>query len=118
MKSFFKSLVCHTFALALIVLPFQTGQASMIGIDQMGAPAGAQSERTQVNDMLSRAETVKAFEMMGLDPIAASERLAAMTDEEVRSLTGKINAVPAGADGGLALLILVVFFIWFFAFRS
>jgi len=118
MKSFLKSLVSHTFALALIVLPFQTGQASMIGIDQMDSTAGAQSERVLVNDMLSRAETVKAFEMMGLDSSAATERLAAMTDEEVRSLAGKINAAPAGADGGLALLVLVVFFIWFFAFRS
>ena len=41
-----------------------------------------------------------------------------MTDDEVGTLAGKIHSLPAGADGGgLALLILVVFFIWYFAFR-
>jgi hypothetical protein len=39
-----------------------------------------------------------------------------MTDAEVGTLAGQINAVPVGGDGIVAL-VLVVFFIWYFAFR-
>jgi hypothetical protein len=42
-----------------------------------------------------------------------------MTDDEVGTLAGKIRAMPAGGDGtGLALVIVVVFVIWYFAFRK
>jgi hypothetical protein len=41
-----------------------------------------------------------------------------MTDEEVRSLAGKIAAAPAGADVGSVVLVLVIIWaIWYFAFR-
>ena len=51
-----------------------------------------------------------------MDPQAARDRVAALTDEGVHTLAGKVNAVPAGGEG-LVLLILVIFFIWYFAFR-
>ena len=35
---------------------------------------------------------------MGVDVNAAQERVAALTDDEARSLAGKLGAVPAGAD--------------------
>ena len=54
---------------------------------------------------------------MGIDAQTAQNRVASMTDDEVGTLAGKIHAMPAGADGGLALIILIVFFIWYFAFR-
>jgi hypothetical protein len=90
----------------------------MIGTDQANTVASAQADRIALTGLLSRAETVSQFQSMGLDAALASSRVAAMTDSEVQSLAGKINALPAGADGGgLALLILVVFFVWYFAFR-
>lgn len=116
MKSFLKNTLCRFMVIALMMLPFQTGQAGMIGADKVNAAAAVQADRNLVLNHLSRSQTANEFQSLGLDAQAAMERVAAMTDAEVSSLAGKIHAVPAGGDG-LVLLILVVFFIWYFAFR-
>lgn len=116
MNNAFKKMVCRFVAVALVMLPFQTGQAKMIGTDQMDLATTAQVDRSLVLGHLSRSQTVSEFQALGLDAREARDRVAAMTDEEVGSLAGKIHAVPAGGDG-LVALILVVFFIWYFAFR-
>ena len=116
MNTAFKKMMCRFLAVALITLPFQTGQASMISTDQVSAAATVQANRSLVLNHLNRAQTVNEFQALGLDAQQAGDRVAAMTDEEVGNLAGQINAVPAGGDG-LVALILVVFFIWYFAFR-
>jgi hypothetical protein len=117
MKITLKSLICQVLVIATMMLPFQSGQAAMIGTDQAATIAGAQADRIALTNLLNRTETINQFQSLGLDAALASSRVAAMTDSEVHSLTGQINALPAGADGGIALLILVIFFIWYFAFR-
>ena len=116
MKSALANMICRFLAIALMMLPFQTGQAKMIGTDQVNPAATVQVDRDVVLNYLNRSQTVNEFQTLGLDAKAASDRVAAMTDDEVSALAGKISAVPAGGDG-LVLLILVVFFIWYFAFR-
>lgn len=115
MNSTFKKLLCRFLAVALITLPFQTGQASMIGTDQVNAAATVQADRNLVSSYLSRAQTVSELQALGLDAQDARDRVASMTDAEVSSLAGQINAAPAGSS--IVLLVLVVFFIWYFAFR-
>jgi len=116
MKSTFKHLICRFLMLALMILPFQTGHASMIGADQTNAAATVQVERNIVLNYLSRSQTIDELQSMGLDSQTAKDRVAAMTDAEVKNLAGTITAAPAGGDG-LVLLVLVVFIIWYFAFR-
>lgn len=117
MNSTFKKLLCRFLAVALITLPFQTGQASMIGTDQVNAAVTVQAERNLVSSYLSRSQTVNEFQALGLDAQDARDRVASMTDAEISTLAGQIHAVPAGGDG-LVVLVLVVFFIWYFAFRK
>jgi hypothetical protein len=112
-----KVMICRMLAIAMMMLPFQTGQAAMIGTDQVNIAATAQQDRAQVSSYLTRSQTVSQFQSLGLDTQTALDRVAAMSDDEVASLAGKINAAPAGADG-LVLLILVVFGVWYFAFRK
>ncbi|MDD5176339.1 MAG: PA2779 family protein [Sterolibacterium sp.] len=116
MKLTIRNLINRILVVALIMAPFQSGQASMISIDQVSTTLSAQADRNTVVNLLSRAETINEFQSVGLDAKSTIDRVAAMTDEEVRTLAGKINAVPVGGDGLIAL-ILVVFFIWYFAFR-
>ena len=117
MKSALTQMLCRFLALALMILPYQIGHAGMIGTDQAASPASVQADRNAISSFLSRSQTVDEMQALGLDAQAARDRVAAMTDAEVTTLAGKINALPAGGDGGLALLILVIFFIWYFAFR-
>lgn len=117
MKSVLKVMICRFLAIALFMLPFQSGQAGMIGTDQMNSASTVQVERNVVLNYLNRSQTVDQFQTLGVDAQAARDRVAAMTDDEVGTLAGKISAVPAGGDGGLVLLVLVGFIIWYFAFR-
>lgn len=116
MKSTLSHMICRFLVFALAILPFQTGQASMISTDKANTAATVQVDRSLVMNYLNRAQTESELQTMGLDPQSAKDRVAAMSDVEVGTLAGKISAAPAGGDG-LVLLILVVFFIWYFAFR-
>lgn len=116
MNSALAKMICRFMAIAMMMLPFQSGQASMIATDQVVSAASVQVDRNIVLSYLNRSQTVDEFQNLGLDAQAAKERVAAMTDSEVGELAGKISAAPAGGDG-LVLLVLVVFFIWYFAFR-
>ena len=117
MRAAATQLLCQFLAIALMMLPYQGAQAGMIGADQAASPARVQADRHTISSFLSRAQTVTELQSLGLDPQAARDRVAAMTDAEASSLAGRIDALPAGADGGLLVLILVVFIIWLVAFR-
>ncbi len=117
MRSILKTLLCYILVVASIVMPFQAAQAGMIGVDQVSSTMSAQADRSDVNNFLNRAATMNQLQSMGVDPQTAKARVASMSDAEVTTLAAKIHTLPAGADGGLALIVLVVFFIWYFAFR-
>lgn len=118
MKTTLIGMICRFLAVAMVLIPFQTGQASMIGTDQAVAAATATADRNTVLNFLNRSQTETELQSLGLDPQTAKDRVAAMTDAEVGKLAGQIHAAPAGADGtGLVVLILVVFLVWYVAFR-
>ncbi|HUG75903.1 MAG TPA: PA2779 family protein [Burkholderiales bacterium] len=84
--------------------------AGMIATD--AAQAG--DERARVRAMLARPELAREIERMGIAPQEAAERVDAMTEAEVRSLAGRLDALPAGAqvsDRNLLLLILLILLI-------
>ena len=94
--------------------------AGMIGTDQV-ATAGTASDRAYVQSVLSRAEISSALQSMGVDPKMAADRVAALTDEEVRTLSGKLQAVPAGAVSGWTvaiILIIVAILVWWIWYRK
>jgi hypothetical protein len=101
----------------MIWSPMQLAQAGMIGTDQVASVA-SQADRNTVLQFLSRAEVTSQLQSLGVDASTVKDRVAAMTDQEVQSLAGKIQSMPAGADDtGLIILILVVaavvWWVWF-----
>jgi hypothetical protein len=107
-----KQIICRLLVVLMAWTPFQIAQAGMIGTDQVVAST-SQADRGAVMNFISRADVSSQLQALGLDTATAKDRVAAMTDEEVRSLAGRINAMPAGADGGgLILLIIIVAVIW------
>lgn len=119
MKSSLKRMLCSFLVIAMAMLPFQS-QAGMIGADAAIVSAASQADRTTVTSFLNRAETATQLQSLGVDPASALSRVASMTDAEVASLAGKIHQLPVGADSGLGSLLvlaLVVWAIWYFAFR-
>ena len=49
---------------------------------------------------------------MGVDPAAVQERLAALTDEELQTLEGRLDSLPAGGDAlaviGIVFVVLII----------
>ena len=107
-----KRVICQLLIVLMAWTPFQIAQAGMIGTDQV-VTSSSQADRSTVLGFVSRADVAGQLATMGLDPATAKDRVAAMTDEEVRSLAGRIQSMPAGADAtGLLVLIILVAVIW------
>ena len=114
------SALTRTFCRVLIVLmawmPIHMAQAGIISTDQ--AIVSAQSDRAAVLNLIQRSDVAGQLQSLGVDLAAAKDRVGAMTDDEVRSLAGQLQSLPAGADGtGLVVLILVGVLVWYFFFR-
>ena len=107
--------ICRMLIISTAMLPFQAVQAGMIGADQVAVAAGAQAERLAVLSLVSRADVASQLQSFGLDPSTARDRVAAMTDEEVHSLAGQLNSLPAGANSGWvwAAVIIIGVLIWY-----
>jgi hypothetical protein len=97
MKSTMMRFICRMLVVSLVMLPFQSIQAGMIGADQAAAVASAQLERQALLSLISRSDVAGQMQSLGVDLKTAKDRVAAMTDEEVHSLTGKLDSLPAGA---------------------
>lgn len=107
-----KRIICRLLIVMMAWMPYQIAQAGMIGTDQVVAST-SQADRNAVLNFVSRADVTSQLQAFGLDPATAKDRVAAMTDEEVRYLSGRIQSMPAGASGsGLLLLIIIVAVIW------
>lgn len=112
-----KKMTCQAVIVSMLALSFQTASAGLIGAGQ-AAPATVQNDRAAVFEVLARADTASQLEAMGVDPLQARDRVAAMSDQEVSQLAADIRQAPAGADGGTVLAVIVIAAaIWYFAYR-
>ena len=114
MNSAWARAVCRLLIVLTIWVPFQAAQAGIIGTEQVVSQA-TQAERNTVLGFVSRADVAGQLQALGLDPASAKDRVAAMSDQEVQMLAGRIQTLPAGAldAGGVLLLLLVIGVIWY-----
>lgn len=89
--------------LALSTMP---ARAEMIGTAQLLAPS-ADTQRERVDAFLARADVRQHFEVLGVDPVDAAQRVASLTDAELQELSGHIDSLPAGA-GALEIVLIII----------
>jgi hypothetical protein len=94
-------------AVSLVGLPLST-QAALIETDQVLRQAQVQSDRDRVHDLIARADVQNALQSYGVTPQAAQQRVDALTDMEIRQITGKLDSLPAGAIGSGETVLIVV----------
>jgi hypothetical protein len=112
MRSPLLRLVSRILIVCMIGLPFQV-HAGLIGTDQVVTAEQALAARGTVASFIDRSEVASQLQALGLTAQDAKDRVAALTDQEVAKLAGQIQSLPAGADGGaLILLILIGVLIW------
>lgn len=101
----------------IVSLPLGAAQAKLVATEQVVAETSAPSERERIIAYLMRAEVQTQMRDWGVDATEAAARVAALSDDEVRHISGRLDNLPAGEGLGtaaiitaLALLVLVVLF--------
>jgi hypothetical protein len=91
----------------LLCLTAPLAHAGMIQTDEL--------ERERVKAMLERPEVQAEMQKMGVAAADAAARVDAMSAEEVRSLAGRLDTLPAGgarmSDQTLLLVIIIILLI-------
>ncbi len=81
--------------------------AGVIGTaDYLAAEARA-GHLADVNAALNRDDVRAQLVAMGVDPAAAVDRVAALSDSELAEVAQQIDTLPAGGDGLLAVIGVV-----------
>lgn len=78
-----------------------SAQATVISTEQVAAAQTLTTRgdgHARLNATLDRADVVAALQARGVDPSAARERVAALTDDEADALATQIDQAPAGGD--------------------
>ena len=91
-------------SVTLISLGVQApASAGIVGTAEAVAASQPDSARADVRAELAR---------MGVDPAAIEGRVAALSDDEVATLAGKIGEAPAGGDAlaviGIVFVVLII----------
>lgn len=72
----------------------------------------AESPQAKVQAFLDRADVRDQMVLYGVDPDYAAERVAALTDRELKQLQARINDLPAGGDVlaviGVVFVVLLI----------
>ncbi len=105
------SLLTLFLAAALLLLaPF--ARAEMIQADETLPQTQAQTDdREKVRSFLDRATVTERLKALGVDDGLLKPRVDALTNEEVRMLAEKIDALPAGgalSDFQVIMIVLLV----------
>ena len=118
MKSVWARLFCRLLVALMIWTPYQFATAGMIGTEQVVTASSAQADRALVTSFLNRGDVAQQLQSLGLSSKAAQDRVASLTDQEVQQLAGKIQSLPAGADGadvaiGILVIAAIVVLVWY-----
>src|SRR5262245_14471189 len=100
-----RGLVCRMLALLMIAAPYAAQTQGAMIASQQAVAVSAAAERDSVSRFVARADVQSQLAALGATD--AAQRVASLTDDEVRQLAGKIDALPAGADSGVTLLLIV-----------
>ena len=107
---------CHCLA-AVVALQAPLAQAELIGPEAvlaMQSPVQEQLDRAKVQQFLESAALKDRLRAMGVDGINASQRIDAMTEQEVHALAQRIDSLPAGgafSDRDIILVLLIALLI-------
>lgn len=93
---------------ALLAVQAPAARAGMVGTEAALAHEQATADRAKVEAFLERANVVEKMRAMGVDGIAAQERVAALSEEEAHALAQRIDSLPAGAALATTDIIIIL----------
>jgi hypothetical protein len=98
-------------AVSLTFMPI-AAQADVIGAEQFIDTLDRRATIERIDAVLARSEVQKELERLGVDSAEASERVAALNDEELMLLADRLEELPAGGDllavVGIAFVVILI----------
>lgn len=90
-----------------------TATAGVIGTAEYLSAADRAGQVASVQAALSRADVRVQLEALGVDPAAATLRVASLTDAELAEVATRLDSLPAGGDGvfaviGILFIVLII----------
>lgn len=84
-----------------------SAQAGMVSSEQVISQS---AQRERVRAVFDRQDVREQLQARGVDADAARARVDALTDDEVATINGKLDSLPAGGDvlGTLVFIFLVL----------
>ena len=103
----FRRFIVMLTAACFLSIGFQTASAGVIGTQDYLAGADRAGQIAQIRSALSRQDVRDQLVQLGVDPAAARERVASLSDQELAQVSGKLEALPEGGDSLLAVIGIV-----------
>jgi hypothetical protein len=97
--------------LSFIFVPVQSVFAAMIGTEAVMSDPVVQSARAKVRAFMERQDVQDILIARGIDPLEARARLNSLSDAEVKTISAKIDELPAGGVVEALILVIVVAFL-------
>jgi Family of unknown function (DUF6627) len=86
--------------------------AGVISTRQYLAAIDREAALRRIDAVLAREEVQSELTRLGVDPLAANERIAALTDEELAQLADHLESQPAGGNllavAGVVFIVLLI----------
>ena len=92
----------------IVSLPLGSAQAKLVATEQVVAETSAPSERERIIAYLMRAEVQTQMRDWGVDATEAAARVAALSDDEVSHISGRLDNLPAGEGVGFVVVAVVL----------
>lgn len=106
---FFLGILFATLAVVGMPLPAQAG---IVGSEQLLQSEHDTVKREQLQQWMARDDVRQQLQALGVDTQQATERINALTDQEVQQLALNMDAQPAGGDAiaiiGIVFLVLLI----------
>ena len=93
-------------------VPHHFARAGVISTQQYITSIDRDATLARIDAVLAREEVRSRLEQYGVDPVAANERIAALTDEELALLATELEELPAGGSllgvAGVVFIVLLI----------
>jgi hypothetical protein len=94
-------------------LQVSSASAGVIGTAEYLSATDRAGQIASVQAALSRADVRSQLEKYGVDPADAAARVASLTDSELADVSARMDSLPAGGDGvvaviGILFIVLII----------
>jgi hypothetical protein len=104
-------LTLGTFLLASMPAVSYAGMIGTATALAAASPAARDADLARVVTGLERSDVRAQLERLGVEPAAAAQRAAALSDQELARLADRLDTLPAGGDAGILEFIGLVFIV-------